>query len=227
MWSKTLGFLLQLYFVTDLAEKTEILTAGQKILQIRVKIQWLGSFFRSTLPFIFTYIFLLFLSACEYNWFSYLVLAVGTSKYQEKKKYFVPTTSICALLIGKEPAPFVLNLASTRSICWLTAHVLEKTMKRQNLSFFSVPAMSGCYGSFLFVFLGCSAILCTERLLLVFACLFWDTRTTSLIFHGSNIYPRSCWESIILHWSGSPSSSSALICIYLNWTSILLCCSVL
>lgn len=39
MWSKTLEFLLQLYFVTDLAEKTEILIAGQKILQIRVKIQ--------------------------------------------------------------------------------------------------------------------------------------------------------------------------------------------
>lgn len=33
MWNKSPGFLLQLYFVTDLAEKTKIL-----ILQIKVKI---------------------------------------------------------------------------------------------------------------------------------------------------------------------------------------------
>ena len=69
-------------------------------------------------------------------------------------------TLTSALLVGKESLSFVLNLAPTSAICWLTVLVLEKTRQSQHLFVFAIFSVSGCCGFLLSVFLDCSVIPC-------------------------------------------------------------------
>lgn len=134
--------------LTLLRGQKEILIVEQKILQMRVKIQWLwvflGPHFLLVSPVHFTFC----VSACGSNQVSSLVLVVSTSRYQEKEKWFLYTWHQ-PLYCWWVTNHFCFEPGSDK--CRLLAdstRVLEKTVKNQHLSVFSMSSVSGCCGWF-------------------------------------------------------------------------------